>query len=299
MAKGMRWIGLAIGVLLILSAAAVSADEIGTSGRQVITKWQSAVVTVQVVVKTTMSMGSDMSDKKEDKVECTGAVINPSGLTVVALSAVNPAEAVSRIYRDMSDMKIASDITDVKLLLPDGQSLPAAIVLRDKDLDLAFIRPKQKPASPLASVDLSKASAPQALDETITLYRLGTVGSRAIAACVDRVQAVIEKPRTLYSQGLDTMAASLGAPVFAMDGNPIGILIMRTLPSGASSSSSWSSGIGGTGMMYVVLPAGDVAEAAKQAPMTAPAASASTAPATTKPATIKPTTTKPATPKKP
>jgi hypothetical protein len=297
MVKGIRWFAIVAAALLVVGAAAVSADDLSASGRQVVTKWQSAVVTVQLVVRTTMSMPGEASDKKEDKVETTGTIIDPSGLTVVSLSAVSPGDMVSRImYQDMSGVKITSDITDLKLLLSDGQTLPGAVVLRDKDLDLAFIRPKQKPASSLPSVDLSAPSMPQLLDDTITLYRLGTVGSRSIAACVDRVQAIIEKPRTLYSQGLQAMSASLGSPVFAMDANPIGILVMRTLPGGMSSGSRMSTGIGGMGMMYVVLPAADVADAAKQAPQSAPATPTAATPSpapTPKPATArKPTPAK-------
>src|SRR2546422_4160959 len=36
----------------------------------------------------------------------------------------------------------------------DGTEIPAEIVLRDRDLDLAFIRPKTKPANPMPAVDL-------------------------------------------------------------------------------------------------------------------------------------------------
>ena len=48
----------------------------------------------------------------------------------------------------------------MKILLDDGTEVPAEIVLRDKDLDLAFIRPKAKPASPMTSVDLTKSGPP-------------------------------------------------------------------------------------------------------------------------------------------
>ena len=39
-----------------------------------------------------------------------------------------------------------TEVNDIKILLEDGAEVPAEIVLRDKDLDLAFIRPKAKPA---------------------------------------------------------------------------------------------------------------------------------------------------------
>lgn len=288
--------GFVLAALIGVAALPCSADDIADAGRLTVNKWQDAVVTVQLVTKTTMSAPGHDAQKKEDKVDATGTIIDPSGLTVVSLSAISPADVVSRMFiREMPDVKISSDITDLKLILADGQTLPGAVVLRDKDLDLAFIRPKQKPAAPLTAVDLSKSAKPGLLDHAMIMYRLGTVGGRSLAASVDRVQSIIEKPRTFYSLGVAAMGAPLGAPVFAMDSNCVGILLLRVLATGVSDSMPMSSGIGGSGIMYVVLPAEDVAEAAKQAPLTAPAATAAAvepAPAPKTPAARKTTKTK-------
>ena len=141
-------------------------------------------------------------------------------------------------------------------------------MLRDKDLDLAFIRPKQKPAKPLAAIDFTKAAKPALLDQVIILHRLGTVASRSLAACMDRVQSIVEKPRTFYIPGVASMGASLGAPIFAMDSGPIGLLLLRTLQT-KSADMSLFSGLSGMGLTYMVLPAADILEAAKQAPQSA------------------------------
>jgi len=64
------------------------------------------------------------------------------------------------------------------------------------------------------------------------------------------------------------MAASLGAPVFATDSSPIGLLLLRMLQT-KSADMSFFSGLSGMGLTYIVLPAADILEAAKQAPQSA------------------------------
>ena len=127
-------------------AATGRADELADKGRDIFKKNQHAVVTVQAVLKTTYSGNGRSSNPSESKQDLTGTVIDPSGLTVLALSSVDPAE----LYRRMSDeyKTVETQVNDLKILLDDGTEVPSEIVLRDKDLDLAFIRPKTKPATP-------------------------------------------------------------------------------------------------------------------------------------------------------
>lgn len=251
-----------IGVLAVALLGALivpaRADELAQAGRQIASKWKNVVVTVQLVLKIAGDTSTDRPDL-EVKIEATGTVIDPSGLVVVALSATVPTETMGTEEGGDS----STEIKDTKMILADGQEIPAKVVLRDRELDLAFVRPNEKPAKPLEAMDLSKPGKVEVMDEMMCLYRLGMVASRSLAACCDRVQAVIEKPRTFYVPGLPMMAPSLGSPVFSMDGSPIGLLLLRTLPGG--SDSRQVSGIGARGVMYIVLPASDVLEAAKQA----------------------------------
>jgi hypothetical protein len=250
---------LCLAVLMCIGLALpVRSDETSEAGRQIISKLQNAIVTVQLVTSTTMSFGGEEDQKSEDKIECTGTVIDPSGLVVISLSITSPEETFSRMMPSgMKDMKVSSQITDLKIIMPNGQMVPSTIVLRDKDLDLAFLRPNQKPATPFESVDLTKQAKPGLLDQVALLYRMGVVGNRALSASIDRIQCVIEKPRLLYVPGMSSVGMNVGAPVFAMDGSIIGILTLRATPSSTSGS--------GPDMICVVLPASDVAEAAKQA----------------------------------
>ena len=239
---------------LALLAATCHADELADKGRDIFKKNQHSVVTVQVVLKATGRSGNP----SESKQDLTGAVIDPSGLTVLALSAVDPAE----LYRRLSDEdKIETQIDDVKILLDDGTELPAEIVLRDKDLDLAFIRPKTKPSAPMAAVDLSKSAAVEALEPVIALNRLNRAAGRAYSASVERISAVMLKPRTFYIPDSGASSAALGSPVFALNGNIVGIFVMRAVSAGDSSGRNAREN-----MTLVLLPAEDILKGAKQAP---------------------------------
>ena len=253
----------AVTSLLLWIALPVRADEFADKGREVFKKHQRAVVTVQVVQKMTYSAGGRTGEPQETKQDITGTVVDPSGLTVLALSACDPSEMYKRMMTDSSRYKIESEVSDVKILLDDGAEIPSEIVLRDKDLDLAFIRPKAKQTTPMAAVDLSKSAPVQMLDQVITLNRLGRAAGRAHSASVERVSAVVQKPRTFYIPDSTMTGTALGSPAFALDGNIVGLMVMRTLTgSGGPSMNNFRP----DNATSIILPAEDVLKAARQAP---------------------------------
>jgi hypothetical protein len=242
-------------------ALSARADELAERGREIFIRNQRAVVTVQIVVKTTYSASGHTSPAAESKQDITGTVVDPSGLTVLALSACDPGEMYQRMMSEESRYKVETEVSDVKMLLDDGTELPAEIVLRDKDLDLAFIRPKTKPASAMAAIDLSTSAPAQVLDEVVTLNRLNRASSRAYAASVERISAVVQKPRTFYIPDSTMTATTLGSPAFLLNGRILGLFVMRAVG---------STGRGGAGfrenIAAIILPAEDILKAARQAP---------------------------------
>ncbi|MBI4560323.1 MAG: trypsin-like peptidase domain-containing protein [Candidatus Hydrogenedentes bacterium] len=255
--------------VVILSAMVIAissfGDDTATAGRAVIEQYKDAVVTVKLVIKMKLAMPGGPSQEDESKAEITGTVIDPSGLTVVSLSTTDPFSIYRVTMGDAGEEadRMQSDLSDVKITLSDGTELPAKVVLRDKDWDLAFIRPLKKLDAPTAAVDLAQAASPQILDEVLVLNRLGRVASRVNAAGVGRIEGIVAKPRTFYipNQGLGRQ--TLGAPLFSLDGKVLGIAVLRAI---RTEGSSGRFGRGSEGIMSIVLPAGDVLETAKQAP---------------------------------
>ncbi|HEY3376342.1 MAG TPA: serine protease [Armatimonadota bacterium] len=249
-------LGLLATVLLPLSPA--RADEVAQAGRTTLTRWKDAIITLKVAAKITTTAGGQDS-AEEIKQEAAGTFIDPSGLILASLTSVDIVEAYTSMMGG-EDVKVTGNLTGIKAVLADGTELDAKLVLRDKDLDLAFLRLVKKSDKPFPALDLTKTTQPDILDQVFILYRLGTVGNRVMNISPDRVQALIEKPRKGYVLGIASYAAEVGAPVFGMDGNLTGILLRKIQGS--------KSGDDRAGL-YVVLPAADIAEAATQAPATA------------------------------
>lgn len=244
-------------IALGLSTAAVAQSSVAESGRKILESNKGAVVTVRLVIKMRFSMPGRGSEDQESRAEVTGTVIDPSGVTVVALSSTDP----STMYENMGfggdedgGFKVTSDLTDVKIMLQDNTEIPAQIVLRDKDLDLAFLRPTKAPESPMQAVDLSQSGSPLILDEIVLLNRLGRVASRTYAATLDRIEAIVERPRTLYVPSSSENNAEFGSPAFTVDGKVVGIALLRTIKGGDEGFGRDDS------MTAIILPAGDVLE---------------------------------------
>jgi len=245
-------------LLLVLVAGPLPAGEFAEKGREILTRNQQAVLTLTVVMKVSGPRGRS----SESREEITGTVVDPSGLIVVALSACDPTEMYRRIS---DDYKIEVEVSDIKILLPDGTEASGEIVLRDKDFDLAFIRPKVKLAAPMTAVDLTKSGTAQVFDDIITLNRLNRAASRAYAASIEHIAAVVQKPRTFYVPDSSMSTTALGSPAFLPDGKLLGIFVMRAVNAAGGEPSYRQN------MTSIILPAEDVAHAAKQAPEVKPA----------------------------
>jgi len=257
-------LGTWVVVLCVAASPLAAADAIADSARALAERHAEAVVAVQLVLKEQMTMFGRNSQEQENKGEITGTMIDPSGLTVASLTSLDPTSIVTdAMTAGMGmgmDLKMESQVASARILLPDGKELEAQVVLRDPDLDLVFIRPKEKPATPLAYVDLSDTYAPVLMDEVITVSRLGNLGHRSPSVSACRIEAVVEKPRLFYVPEQELSAAlTLGCPVFsAVEGKTVGVRLVRKGKTDALSARDF--------VMAIILPASDILEASKQAP---------------------------------
>jgi len=258
----------ALAGFLCLAPGSAQADDLASRGRAVFQQPHAAVVTVQLAMKTQLSFGGRGESGSENRSEATATVIRPDGLTVTSLSSVDPSVMFNRFSSLMGDagerFRMESEITDLKILLPDGTDLPAEIVLRDRDLDLVFLRPKDPPSQPMPCVDLEKAATADVLDPVITITRLGRAAGRAHAASFERIAAVVRRPRLFYVPDDTITTTTLGSPAFAMDGRVLGLCVMRT-SAGAPGALSIMS-VQADPQAAVILPAADVLKVAQQVP---------------------------------
>jgi S1-C subfamily serine protease len=252
---------------LVLWANPVRADELSEKGREVFKKNKHSVVTVQIVVKSKFSMAGMGGQSNESRQDVTGTIIDASGLTVLSLAATDPGQMVQNMMSvpdDDSKFKLETELSDVKILLEDGTEVPAEVVLRDKDLDLAFVRPKSRITAELSPLDLSKSAKLELLDQVIALNRLGNAAGRAYAASVERIAAIVERPRLFYVPETSFTTTALGAPAFNLDGKVVGLFVMRALKT--KSGGSGMMGMQAGNITGIILPAEDILKAARQVP---------------------------------
>lgn len=265
----------ALAALLAAPARTTAAEDFTSRARAVFEKHKHAVVTVQLVIRSKVSMGGN-DRSNEARQEVTGTVIDPSGLVVLSLSVTDPGQLVrGMLSEDNSQFKIETELSDVKILLRDGTEVPAELVLRDADLDLAFMRPKTKLAAPMQALDLKNAGEAEVLDEVLSINRLGRAAGRSYAASVERISAVMQRPRLIYVPMGGMTTTALGSPALTADGKVLGIFVVRsTRETGASQMTGGQPG----NVTAAIIPAAQVEKVALQAPQATPAPGSSEQP---------------------
>jgi hypothetical protein len=259
---------------LALSAASAFAasGELKVQAKKILDTNQDAIVWLSVIVKQEITPEGDAASKipagalggaKDQKTETTGTIVDASGLIVASLGGISGAGMFDgqEIDTPMGTIKLKTktEIKEVKVIMPDGTEIPADLVMKDADIDLAFF--KVRSDSPEAkditfkAINLSDSASVGVLDDVIVLGRSGAEMSRQPQAYTTEVLGVVKKPREFISvQTLHT-----GIPVFTPDGKVVGISIIRK-PSGSLSMRS-----GAVSMQPAVLPARDVLKVATQA----------------------------------
>jgi S1-C subfamily serine protease len=236
------------------AASAQSADE-RIAAREVVKKRGEAVVMVTATLKVRFNVGG-RDQTSDQQAQANGTVLDASGLTVLSLSTLQPDDLMSRQLSARVSPDTRVDVTtepsEIKMHLADGREVPARLVLRDQDLDLAFIRPAQAPATPMVCVDMPTAK-PSILDLLFVIQRTSEATGWSTAAAFGTVQLVIDKPQKYYQVVMPTIGGGgLGSPIFDPSGKFVGIILLRN-PSGRGASTSG------------VLPADEIRDIAKQA----------------------------------
>lgn len=247
---------LAIGCLALPATA--PADGLRDVARKTMESKGDAIVTLEIVMNIKMSYNGQQREM-ERKQETPGLVIDERGLVVTSLASVDPGSVSARMSGE--DDSMVSTVKAVKYILSDGSEVPAAVVFRDDDLDLAFLRPLTDPAKPMTAISVEKSPEAQPLEEAFSLIRRGKIARRTLTGASGEIQGVIKKPRTYYIPSSDLSESQGGTPVFNHDGDLLGMVFLYLFPGGSTSR-----GEDDQPYMFVVLPTSDIADAAKQAP---------------------------------
>jgi hypothetical protein len=253
--------------LCMIFAATLARGEVRPlteTARKTLRTYEKALISISGVLKLELS-GIGTSDQ-EQKTQCGGVIIDSSGLAVTSLTSLDPQSILPKLRRGGQTVEFKCQIQDVKYELADNTEVLARVVLKDEELDLAFLAP-QKPLDAetqkkIAVLSLDGAApAAELLDATILLSRGGEELNYAPTLDIGRITAVLSKPKTCYQNSSGT----LGMPVFDRQGRLLGIecRCLRPDSSGSDGFMKLASLFGNAS--HLVLPAADVAKLVPQA----------------------------------
>jgi len=257
----------ALGLAAVLAAGTASAD-LRAVGRSTAEQTRRALVTIRVVLKLKIGFGGQGQDQ-EQKMEVSGVVIDPSGLTLASAASIDPSGALRRMAGGQaSRMRLEAEVKETTLLLEDGTEVEADVVLKDTDLDLAFLVPREAGRKFTAVTLRKRTGTVPLLTEIFVVGRLGKLASRALAVATGEVRAYVRGPAPYYVTDGETSSFT-GAVAYTADGVPLGVFVNRFSSTPDARGGGMLDGAFGRGgsdvVMTVLRPAEKILELAAQA----------------------------------
>ncbi|MCY3024144.1 MAG: serine protease, partial [Planctomycetota bacterium] len=211
----LRIVACALALAVVYAASAQAADFKETA-RKVAESASKSVVTVRVVCSLKLTIQGQNMDQ-EQKNEVPGTVIDPSGLTVVSATMLDPSAALKRM---LAGVKLDASIKDTTLILADGTEVPAEVVMKDTDLDMAFVRPKDTTKTFDAVTLKPRSAQPRILDDVFVVGRMGKEGNRTHTVELGTIRAQVKGPRSFYLCSGE-VSENPGCIVYTADGEPL------------------------------------------------------------------------------
>jgi hypothetical protein len=213
-----------------------------------------SVVCVRFVLKTRISM-MGQTDEQERKSEARGAVVDPSGLVMLANGSLEGDFAGGALAKMLGrgSLEMSATPSNLNVLFAnESKEYPAVVVARDSNLGLAFVQILDLEGRKPEAVDLAKGADPQVGATLFGVTRRGRAFD--CAPEIDRlfVTGKVDKPRPLWGVSGDFDGA--GLPVYGADGVPVGVLAVQQ---GVDAGDD--AGGGGGGLSSLLGAASDVA----------------------------------------
>jgi S1-C subfamily serine protease len=256
-------LGLALALLAVGQPLFAAEQPSVIAARKIYSEQQDSVLWVSGVARINLSAeggeGGSIPEQ-ERKFEALATVIGANGLLVASLDTIDPSHQISGKEVKMGNSKVRLDasvtIKELNIVMPDGTEVPAEVVMKDVDLNLAFIRAKadskEMKGQTFKAVDLKDSAKAVIGEEVVSLGRMDEVLNRQPSVANGQVTVLVKKPREFVK----VTSAMPGSPTFNLDGKLIGIAATRFAKQGGA---------------IVLIPAADVVEIAEQAKTAKPA----------------------------
>ena len=254
---------LGVCVVLCIAVGTLSAraddQQLAVTARKTLQSYDKAIITLAAVIKIEVKGGEGSGQNHEQKTQSLATIIDSSGLAVAPLAYLAPT-----IRRTIGGQtyEFECQVQEVKYRLTDGTEIPARLVLKDDDLDLAFLAPlkpfDKATEAKIAFIPLSEPTTqPEVLDSTILIGRTGEDLNYIPTLNLGRILSLVSTPRTCYLSS----SGSLGTPVFNQQGKMLGMICRCVKAEGSDGSSAARSAL----LSQLILPVADVLKLVPQA----------------------------------
>jgi hypothetical protein len=184
--------------------------------QKLVTDHGASVVRLKYILKVKTPKQGDQSAESE----AVGLMIDPGGLLLVSNARLGGLSAAAR--------KVASGFSasasDLKVLIGDDtEGLPAQLIARDSELDLAWVQIKDAAGKTFASVDLAAEAQPFPGDTLLLLERTSNFLGRGVFADDLHAVGTTDRPRNLLL--VTGLGNSSVAPVFSVGGQFVGVTV--------------------------------------------------------------------------
>lgn len=242
---------LQIILLSLMLVVPARSDVLTQQIRETVNMWQDAVVTVKVVVELRNT---------ERKMERLATVVDSSGILMMSLTSIDPTGL------GFIPENIEIKVKEVSIVTPGNEEIPAKIVLRDRDLDLAVIQPVDMHNKPMPAVTINTHATPEVMDQILIISRLGSAANYTTMSSLCRISGIITKPRILFVPDINISVNGLGTPVFTTDGEFVGLMLLRTAGQQETSPADFMLGFGAFDIVPVIVPAEELDRVLKEIP---------------------------------
>lgn len=246
-----RHIGALATALLLAFGPPLHADD-SAELASLVEKNADAYVTVKFVLKIESEAGN-----REIEAEITGVMIDPAGLILCGNSRLG----ASRMLRQYG---ATATPTDIKVLIGDDtEGLPARILARDSELDLAWVQIKDLKGKSVKALELKHAGTASLGQHILALRRMAKYFDRALTVSEGILSGKTKKPRDLLIPG-PSLVLEPGLPVYTRGGEILGVFAVPILEDDELQSMA-GSGIGRDLQTGVILPTAEVIKATQRA----------------------------------
>lgn len=247
---------LCISMLTFFSSQSIAADAITKAGQGIIKNYADSIAHIEGTFKVTAKIPGMGSQKHDSTIDTLATIVNSSGLVVTSysmLDAVYLTPSVEQMGQNgPMTIKLSGEIGEIRIRYADGTKVPAKVVLKDPEMDLAFLMPTEK-ISAQKGLDKAPSAEADIFEQIIALKQASALAKYQPTLQIGRIAGILKKPQKLYI----TEDFGAGLPVFSVGGKLLGISLTRGEPQHYTQQ-------GEPEAIPVVLPIKEVMSATKQ-----------------------------------